>query len=122
MCTRHPNLVSSAFYAIPIFHIVIITIISFSIQVIHEKTGVRTKYFSIAGLLKHNNSQINILYNYLTNNIQLYYERAEHYNKEKRQRDHLWIISHSTVVLCTSKLKILQIIDHNILLQGGGES
>ena len=23
MCTRHPNLVSSAFYAIPIFHIII---------------------------------------------------------------------------------------------------
>ena len=27
MCTRHPNLVSSAFYAIPIFHIIIFNLL-----------------------------------------------------------------------------------------------
>ena len=34
MCTRHPNLVSSAFYAIPIFHIIIL-IYLFYIDIVH---------------------------------------------------------------------------------------
>ena len=49
MCTRHPNLVSSAFYAIPIFHIIILRIfnlLEMKMSVLQEVKGLTKNYTS----------------------------------------------------------------------------
>ena len=51
MCTRHPDLVSFDFYAIPIFHIIIVNLL-----VNHRNNGFAILYgmLSLGGILNNN--------------------------------------------------------------------